>query len=114
MQISIKSKMQYLKEAEKEKAKKNKEKERLQYQIDELKHDNFKLEHMIKNDLNEKTDLVKRLMDQNRELESLVTLQKSKLDRFDSKQLIVKESFKEFVKRLSKFKSELEKMHLIE
>lgn len=36
---------------------------------------------MVKSELNEKTDLAKRLMDQNRELESLVNLQKNKLDR---------------------------------
>lgn len=83
-------------------------------QVEELKNSNFKIEHLVKSELNEKSDLIKRLIDQNRELESLVTMQKNKLDRIDCRYVIIRDSFKEFVKRLGKFKSELEQMHLIE
>lgn len=82
--------------------------------VEQLKHDNFKLELMVKSELNEKTDLAKRLMDQNRELESLVTLQKNKLDRLENKQTQSRESYKEFVKRIHKFKLDIDKMHMIE
>lgn len=83
-------------------------------QVEELKHENFKIEHLVKSELNEKSDLVRRLIDQNRELESLVTMQKNKLDKNDCRYNLIRDNFKEFVKRLGKFKSELEQMHLIE
>jgi len=86
----------------------------LKAQIEELKHENFKIEHLVKSELNEKSDLVRRLIEQNRELESLVTMQKNKLDKNDCRYNLIRDSFKEFVKRLGKFKSELEQMHLIE
>jgi len=86
----------------------------LKAQVEDLKNANFKIEHLVKSELNEKSDLIKRLIDQNRELESLVTMQKNKLDKIDCRYVIIRDSFKEFVKRLGKFKSELEQMHLID
>lgn len=114
LNMKINNYKQLLKDSEKEKMKKNKEKEDLKAQVEELKHANFKIEHLVQSELHEKSDLVQRLIVQNRELESLCTLQKNKLDKSECRYVIIRDSFKEFVKRLGKFKSELEQMHLIE
>lgn len=114
LNMKINNYKQLLKDSEKEKFKKNKEKEDLKAQVEELKQANFKIEHLVQSDLHEKSDLVQRLIVQNRELESLCTLQKNKLDKSECRYVIIRDSFKEFTKRLGKFKSELEQMHLIE